>query len=207
MKFVLAKKLKMTQLPDPEMGFVPVTVLESDPAIISQIKTQEKDGYTSIQIAVNETKHLTKQRLGHLKKAFKDEEVKKLKNLKEFRIDDLKDYTIGDIIDLKQFSKGDIVDVQGISKGKGFQGTVKRWNFRGAPASHGTKHALREPGSIGAQGPQHVIKGHKMSGRMGADLLTVKNLKIVDIDLENNLLFITGAIPGRQGTLVKIWSK
>ena len=126
MKFIIAKKIKMTRLPDPTMGFVPVTVLESEPSLISQIRTKEKDGYTAIQIAANQTKHLTKARLGHLKKAFKEEEAKKLKNLREFRMDDTSSYTVGDIIDLKQFTNGELVNVQGISKGKGFQGTVKR---------------------------------------------------------------------------------
>jgi large subunit ribosomal protein L3 len=126
MKFIIAKKIKMTQLPDPEMGFVPVTVLEASPAIISQIRTKEKDGYTAVQIAANENKHLTKAQIGHLKKAFKENEVKNLKNLKEFRMDDVSNYNVGDIIDLKQFSPGELVNIEGLSKGKGFQGVVKR---------------------------------------------------------------------------------
>ena len=126
MKFVIAKKIKMTQLPSPTMGFVPVTVLESTPSLISQIRTKEKDGYCAVQIAANPGKNLSKQELGHLKKAFKEGEVKQLKDLKEFRIEDVTNYNVGDVIDLKQFTMGDIVDIQGISKGKGFQGTVKR---------------------------------------------------------------------------------
>ncbi len=187
MKFLLAKKLTMTRLPDPSEGFVAVTVLQVIPNSVSQIKTNKTDGYNAVQISVDKNK--------------------KKKSKKEFRVDNPEEYKIGDIIDIKQFAPGDIVKVQGISKGKGFQGVVKRWGFRGASATHGTKHALREPGSIGAQGPQRVIKGHKMAGRMGGDTVTIKNLTILDIDVDNNLIFLKGAVPGVKGSLVKIESK
>lgn len=207
----------MTQLPDKESGFIPVTVIEAGPVIVTQIKIKDKDGYNAVQVGFDESKHIKKPRLGLLKKVFSKEneaeessdqnqekEVKKLKYFKEFETTDLSQFKVGDILDVSQFKIGDLVKVEGVSKSKGFQGVVKRHHFGGASKTHGTKHAHREPGSIGAQGPQRVIKGTRMAGRTGGDKITIKNLEVIDVDPEHNLLFVRGAVPGKPGDLLKI---
>ncbi len=201
MKFILGKKLNMTQLFDENGKVVPVTLIEVDPCTVTYLKTEEKDGYSAVQVGVGEKKNINKPEKGHLK------DLGQFSVLKEFRVDNSSDYKIGDKIDLTVFEVGDEVSVAGISKGKGFQGVVKRYNFGGGPASHGQKHNLRTPGSIGALGPQKVFKGKKMPGRMGSDRVFVKGLKIVKVDADSNILAISGAVPGRRGTLIEIVSK
>ena len=176
MKFILGKKIGMTQIFNKDGQVIPVTLIEAGPCQVVQIKTKEKDGYQAVQIGF----------AGHLR---------------EFKAKDLK---IGQQIDASIFQEGEIVKIAGISKGKGFQGVVKRHGFSGFPASHGTKHGLRAPGSIGSSFPERVWKGKKMAGRMGAERVMVQGLKIVQVDKENNLLAIKGAIPGRKGTLLEI---
>ena len=176
MKFILGKKIGMTQIFNKGGQVIPVTLIEAGPCQVVQIKTKEKDGYQAVQIGF----------AGHLR---------------EFKAKDLK---IGQQIDASIFQEGEIVKIAGISKGKGFQGVVKRHGFSGFPASHGTKHGLRAPGSIGSSFPERVWKGKKMAGRMGAERVMVQGLKIVQVDKENNLLAIKGAIPGRKGTLLEI---
>lgn len=200
MKFILGKKLGMSQVFDENGQVVPVTLIEAGPCWVAQVKTKEKDGYQSVQIGFEEIKEkkVKKPRKGHLKKAgFK----KYFRYLKEFKDGDFK---TGDKIDASLFNQGEIVKVSGISKGKGFQGVVKRHGFSGFPATHGTKHGLRAPGSIGSAFPERVFKGRKMAGRMGSDRVTTQGLKIVQIDKENNLLAVKGAVPGRKGTLLEI---
>jgi len=200
MKFILAKKIGMSQVFDDKGNVVPVTLVEAGPCIVTQIKTPEKDGYFAVQLGFEKkTKNIKKTEKG-----------KEYKHLKEFRIEeeDLKKFNFkeGDKIDVSIFQEGDKVKVSGKSKAKGFQGVVKRWGFGGAPKTHGTKHTLRKPGSIGATDPARVFKGKKMAGRMGGDRVTVSNLKVIKIDKEKNLLLIKGALPGRRGTILEIKS-
>ncbi len=202
MKFILGQKLEMSQVFNKEGKVIPITLIESGPCLVTQIKTKEKDGYQAIQIGFGKKKKLNKPQTGHLKNL----ENKNIKWLREFHF--LKPETcnlkLGDEITVDIFQEGDKVKVSGISKGKGFQGVVKRWGFHGSPKTHGTKHGLRAPGSIGSSFPERVFKGKKMAGRMGGERITVKNLKIIKIDKKNNLLAVSGAIPGRKGTLLEI---
>lgn len=194
MKFILGKKIEMSQIFDAKGNIVPVTLVQAGPCVILQKKTKEKEGYDSLQIGLGKIEKKT-----NIKKTMKGKEYK---NIKENR--DQKDGNIGDVIDVSVFKEGDNVSVIGISKGKGFQGGVKRHGFHGRNATHGMKHEARTIGSIGQRFPQHTIKGRKMPGRMGADRVTVKNLKIAKVDLENNILAIKGAVPGHRGTLLEI---
>lgn len=179
---------------------IPVTLIESGPNFVIQVKTKEKDGYSAVQLGfgAKKEKNIKKPQRGHL------EGLGNFRWLKEFRIDSSGDFKRGDEVKLTDFKSGDKVTVIAISKGKGFQGVVKRHGFHGGPKSHGQKDRHRAPGSIGASFPEHVIKGMKMAGRMGADRVTVKNLEVIEVDSENNLIAIKGAIPGRRGTLVMI---
>lgn len=197
MKFILGKKQHMMQCFLDDGKVVPTTVISAGPLIVTQIKSPDQDGYTAVQVAFGEQKEsrATKAHLGHVKEGA-------YKHLREFR--DIEEMIVGDKITVSAFAIGDIVTVSGLSKGKGFQGVVKRHGFHGGPRSHGQKHSEREPGSIGATGPQKVLKGTRMGGRTGSDRITVRNLEIVGIDVENNQLLIKGAIPGRRGTLVEI---
>ncbi|MAF20741.1 MAG: 50S ribosomal protein L3 [Parcubacteria group bacterium] len=200
MKFILGKKLGMTQIFNNQGQVIPVTLVKAGPCPVVQIKTQAKDGYDSVQIGFEKLKEksVKKPQKGHFKKAdLKDN----FRYLREFKDSHLK---MGDRVDVSIFNPGEIVRVSGISKGKGFQGVVKRHGFKGSPASHGTKHTLRAPGSIGSAFPQRVFKGKKMAGRMGSDKISVKGLEIIEIDQKDNLLAIKGALPGRKGTLLEI---
>jgi large subunit ribosomal protein L3 len=197
MKFILGKKIKMSQIFEMEEGnIIPVTLIEAGPCIITQTKTQDKDGYCSFQIGF--------EKIEKPKKIKKTMKGKEFRHLKEQRVENNEQYKVGDKIDVTIFKEGDKVKISGISKGKGFQGGVKRWRFRGRGASHGVKHEARAIGSVGSRFPQRVIKGRKMPGRMGNNRVTVKNLEIVKIDKENNLLAIKGAVPGPKGTLLEI---
>lgn len=205
MKFILGKKQHMMQCFEDDGRVVPTTVIEAGPLIVTQIKSPDIDGYTAVQVAYEEQKEsrANKAHLGHMKKSLPGEEkAGAYKHLREFK--DIEEISAGDRITVSIFKKGDIVTVTGISKGKGFQGVVKRHGFHGGSRTHGQKHSEREHGSIGATGPQRVFKGKRMPGRMGSDRITVKNLEIIGVDVENNQLLIKGAIPGRRGTLVEI---
>lgn len=195
-RFILAKKIGMTQVFDEAGSVIPVTVVEAGPCYVAQIRAKEKDGYEAVQVGFWESRGLSKPQKGHLSK------VKNLKYLREFKTGDK--YEIGQEIKADIFQVGEAVKISGVSKGKGFSGVVKRHGFRGATASHGTKHALRQPGSIGSSYPERVRRGLKMAGRMGSERITVKNLKIAAVDAENNLLAIKGAIPGSRGALLEI---
>ncbi len=201
MKAILGLKEKMTQIFD-ENGVVhPVTVIKSGSNVIVQVKTPNQDGYSAIQIGFGEKKekNLNKAQKGHYK------DLGNFRYLKEFRYPNLPEgLKVGDEIDLSAFEKNDKVRISSFSKGKGFQGVVKRHGFSGGPRSHGQKHSEREPGSIGATGPQRVLKGTRMAGRMGGDRVTIKNMKIVEIDLAKGEIYVRGAVPGRRGTLVEI---
>jgi len=199
MKFILGKKLGMSQVFDEENNAIPVTVIEAGPCFVTQIKTKEKDGYKAVQIGLEPLKE---------QKVKKPQKNKPFKWIREFRINGKDDLTLknGDKIDLSIFSPGEKVIISGISKGKGFQGVVKRHHFKGGPASHGHRHVLRRPGSIGTSFPERVPKGRRMPGHTGMERVTVKNLKIIAIDKENNLLAIKGAVPGYRGQILEIKS-
>ena len=188
---------------DAEGNVIPVTVLDASPSIVTAVKTKEKHGYAAVQIGFGnrKSKNVNKAVLGHVG------DKGPFQVLKEFRFEGEMP-NVGDAITLETFKEGDMAAVSGISKGKGFQGVVKRHGFKGGPRSHGQKHSEREPGSIGGAGRDggRVAKGKRMAGRMGGDRITVKNLKIVSIDTENNQIMVKGAIPGRRGTLVEIRS-
>ncbi len=201
MKFILAKKDSMTQVFTEEGKVIPVTVLSANPLVVTQVKGMEKDGYKAVQVGygTKKEKRLSKAVKGHTK------DLGNFATLKEFRTDG--EFARGDKIDVSVFEAGENVEVSAISKGKGFQGVVKRHGFKGGPRSHGQKHSEREPGSIGGGLRNKVPKGMRMAGRMGGARITVKNLKVVQVDAENNLILISGAVPGRRGTMVEIRSK
>jgi len=195
MKFILGKKLGMSQVFDEKGNVVPVTLIEAGPCQVLQIKAKDKDNYEAIQIGFEK---ITKE-----KKIKKPQKQKPFRYLREFK-GDISKYKVGDKIDVSIFQEGDLVKISGTSKGKGFAGAVKRWGFSGRGASHGVKHEARTLGSVGSSFPERVIKGRKMPGRMGTERVTVKNLKIVKVDKENNLIAIKGAIPGKNGGLLEI---
>ena len=184
----------MSQIFDEKGNVIPVTLVEAGPCFIVQIKTKEKDDYEAIQIGFEKLKD---------KKITKNKKSKPYRYLREFKTQNLELKT-GDKIDISVFKEGDKIKISSISKGKGFAGAVKRWGFHGRGASHGVKHEERTIGSTGCRFPQRVIKGKKMPGRDGSQRITIKNLKIVKIDPEKNLLAIKGAVPGRRGTLLEI---
>lgn len=200
MKFILGKKKEMRQIFSEDGTVVSCTLVQAGPCYVTQRKEIEKDKYQAVQVGFYEARKLNKPESGHLKNV-----NKKLRHLREARDENNnKGLKAGDIFGVEIFSKGDIVVVSGVSKGKGFQGVVKRHGFSGSLASHGHKDQLRMPGSIGSTGPAHVFKGMRMGGRMGGDNVTVKNLEVVKIDEENNLIYIKGAIPGAYNGLVEI---
>jgi len=199
MKYILGTKEEMTQIFTDDGRAVPVTVVSAGPVVVTQVKTEERDGYTAVQVgfAPQSEKRVNKAMKGHLK------EKGTFRVLREFRISgDMPEE--GSTIDVSVFAEGDTVSVSGVSKGKGFQGVVKRHGFHGGPRSHGQKHSEREPGSIGATGPQKVLKGTRMAGRMGGERVTVKNLKVVGVNTEKGILLIAGAVPGRRGSVLEI---
>ena len=202
MKFILGTKQNMVQVWNEEGECFPATVLDAGHVVVTQIKSEDKDGYVAVQVAFGEknARNINKALKGH----FKD--LGDFKYVKEFRMDseEAGKLKIGDKIEISSFEEGDTVTISGVSKGKGFQGVVKRHGFAGGRRSHGQKHSEREPGSIGATGPQRVFKGVRMAGRMGSDRVTVKNLKVLGVDKENNKILISGAIPGKRGTLIEI---
>ncbi|OPJ54895.1 50S ribosomal protein L3 [Alkalithermobacter paradoxus] len=202
MKGILGKKLGMTQIFDEEGRVIPVTVVEAGPMVVTQIKTKEVDGYNAVQVGFGEVKpkSLNKPEKGQFEKA--DLAYKKF--LREFRVENATDYTVGQEISVDVFSAGDKVDVTGTSKGKGFQGPIKRHGKSRGPMSHGSRYH-RGPGSLGAgTSPGRVFKGKKLAGHMGAVRVTIQNLEIVKVDAEKNLILVKGAIPGPKKSLVTI---
>ncbi len=203
MKFILGTKKNMAQVYDEKGNVHPVTILNAGPVVVTQVKNKKSDGYSAVQIGYGEkkAKNINKAITGHLKN------LGNFQYIKEYRPKDEKDaegVKVGDKFDLSVFKEGEKVTISSTSKGKGFQGVVKRHGFKGGPRSHGQKHSEREPGSI-SQGLRTSIRsGMRMAGRMGGDRVTVKNLKIIQIDQENRTILIKGAIPGRRGTMVEI---
>ena len=192
----------MTQYFSEDGKCVAATLLSAGPVTVTELRTTERDGYEAVQVGFGTQlpKRVNKPQIGALK------ELGVFRYMREYRPKQggLGDVKIGDKITVETFVPGDEITVTGTSKGKGFQGVVKRHGFRGGPGSHGQKHSHREPGSIGATGPQRVVKGTRMAGRMGSDTVSVKGLKVLAVDTTNNLLLVSGAIPGRRGTLIEI---
>lgn len=202
MSGIIGKKIGMTRLFDETGRNIPVTVVEAGPCVVTQIKTVDSDGYDAVQLGFGEVKEkqANAPKLGHLKKAGKI--LKTLKEFKNISTDELK---VGDEVNVSFFKRGDVINVTGKSIGKGFQGTVKRHNFAGGPKTHGQSDRLRAPGSIGASSyPSRVWKGMRMSGHMGNRTVTARNLTVVGIDVERNLLLIKGAVPGSRNGIIRI---
>jgi len=204
MKFILGKKENMMEYFEEDGTAVPVTIISAGPVTVTRVFSKDKDGYDSVQVGFGTAKQskVNKAQIGSMKGALH-------KTLKEFRMKPTDKNTAkeGDVIDVSAFAPGDKIQVTSVSKGKGFQGVVKRHGFAGGPRSHGQKHSEREPGSIGGGLRTHVPKGMRMAGRMGSDRITQKNLKVVSVDTENNLLLVRGAITGKRGSLVEIISR
>ena len=204
-KSIVGKKIGMTQLFDERGNVVPVTVVEAGPCVVVMKKTKETDGYEAVQLGFGDIKvqRLNEPMQGHFKKA----EVGTKRTLREFKGLDFDSLNVGDLIKADAFAAGDLVDVTGTSKGKGWAGTVKRWGFAKLKVSHGTGPVGRHPGSLGANSdPSRVFKGKKLSGHMGNERVTVKNLSVIKVDAENNLIAVKGAVPGPKGGIVLISS-
>ena len=201
-KGLIGKKIGMTQLFDENGKVIPVTVVEAGPCTVVQKKTIENDGYEAIQVGFGDVKvqRVNKPMAGHFKKA----DVAPKKVLKEFRLADTDSVNVGDILKADIFAVGDRVDVVGTSKGKGTAGVIKRWNFSRLKETHGTGPVHRHGGSLGVIDPARIFKGKKMAGHLGTEKVTVQNLDIVKVDVENNLIAIKGAIPGPKNGIVVI---
>ncbi|MDP9353425.1 MAG: 50S ribosomal protein L3 [Chloroflexota bacterium] len=196
---LLGKKIGMTQVFDETGRALPVTVIQAGPCVVTYLKTRERDGYEAVQIGFDEVKRLKKPEQGHLK------DLPALRHLREVKSSGTADLQTGQTVDVSVFTAGEKVDVIGRSKGKGFAGVVKRHGFAGGPKTHGQSDRLRAPGSIGATTtPGKVWKGQRMAGHMGDERVTVKKLRIVQVDPERNLLLVHGAVPGANGGLVVV---
>jgi large subunit ribosomal protein L3 len=199
---LLGNKIGMTQIFDESGNIIPVTILKVGPCVITQIKTQLKDGYDSIQIGYGNVpnKALTQPELGHLQKS----SIQPLKYLKEFRINETDNFEIGQVLNVSEFSTGQLVNIRGKSVGKGFTGLQKRYSFSRGPMTHGSKNH-RAPGSIGmGTSPGRVLPGKKMAGQVGNKIATIAKLKIIKVNLEENILVIKGSVPGKPGNLLSI---
>ncbi len=209
MKGIIGRKVGMTQIFDEQGRAIPVTVIEAGPCYVTQIRTQEKDGYTAVQLGFDEVparkngqSRLNKPKRGHLRRNGLN--LPDLRVLREFRVKDI-DVKEGDKIRADVFQEGDRVDVVGTSKGRGFAGTVKRHGFNRQPKTHGQSDRERAPGSIGATStPGRVMKGMRMAGRMGGERVTIQNLEVIAVDAEKNLLAVRGSVPGAKGGILLI---
>ena len=203
-KAIIGKKVGMTQIFDETGKVVPVTVIEAGPCKVVQKKSAEKEGYASVQLGFEEIpeRKLNKPEKGHLDKAG----VGALRVLHEFRLENANEMNVGDVVKADAFKEGDKVDVTGISKGKGYAGTIKRWNFGRLKESHGTGPVHRHGGSLGAcSTPSRVFKGKKMAGHLGNERVTVQNLSVVKVDAEKNIIAVKGAVPGPKGGIVVLF--
>ncbi len=207
MKYILGKKIEMTQIFTEAGEAAPVTKISAGPCTVVQVKTAEKDGYSAVQFGYGEkkAKNISKPQQNHMKglgnfRYLREARISTDKNRDEHGLD----LKRGDVVDISNFNEGEKIQITANSKGKGFQGVVKRHGFHGSPASHGHKDQLRMPGSIGATGPAHVFKGTKMGGHMGDEQVTVKNLEVIKVDAEKNEIYVKGAVPGARNGLVII---
>jgi large subunit ribosomal protein L3 len=199
---LLGNKIGMTQIFDESGNIIPVTILKVGPCVVTQVKTEAKDGYNAIQVGYSDvsSKSLTQPQLGHLQKS----NIQPLKYLKEFRVSNDQEFEVGQILKVDTLSPGQLVNIQGKSIGKGFSGLQKRHNFTRGPMTHGSKNH-RAPGSIGmGTTPGRVLPGKKMSGQLGNKIITVQKLKVVQFNLEENILIIKGSVPGKPGNLLSI---
>jgi large subunit ribosomal protein L3 len=199
---LLGNKIGMTQIFDESGNIIPVTILKVGPCIVTQIKTKGKDGYDAIQVGYSNSsiKSLTQPELGHLQKS----NIQPLKHLKEFRVSDSTQVEVGQVLNVDLFSPGQLVNVKGKTIGKGFSGLQKRHNFTRGPMTHGSKNH-REPGSIGmGTTPGRVLPGKKMAGQLGNKITTIKKLKVIQFNLDENILVIKGSVPGKPGNLLSI---
>ena len=202
-KGIIGKKIGMTQIFDATGKVIPVSVIEAGPCVVVQKKTVENDGYEAVQLGFGDAtaKSLKKPLTGHFEKA----DVALKKHLKEFRLEDTSALNVGDIVKADTFAEGEYVDVSGISKGKGFAGTIKRWNNARIDSTHGAGPVHRHAGSMGAcSSPSRIYKGKGMPGHLGAEKVTVQNLTVVKVDVENNLIAVKGAIPGPKNGIVTV---
>lgn len=199
MKAFITRKVGMTSIISDDGSLLPITLLSASPCVVTQVKSIETDGYNSIQLGFEDKKNLTKPQAGHFLKSKSSPKV-----VKEFRIEENEHIPkLGDFIKLDVFSVGDIVDVSGISKGKGFTGNIKRHNFKRGRKTHGGKGNVRRPGSIGSMYPQKIFKGKRMAGQSGYEQVTVKNLKVALVDMDNEVIGVVGAVPGpRKGIII-----
>ena len=196
---IIGRKLGMGQVFAEGGKAEAVTAIEAGPCVVTQIKTNDKEGYNAVQFGFGEAKRLNSPQRGHLKG------LGKFKHIREFRVDDTESVEVGDKVDVSMFEEGDLIDVTGISKSKGFAGVVKRHGFAGGPKTHGQSDRHRHPGSIGAtSSPGRVLKGTRMAGRMGNDRVTVRGLEVCGADVDRNLLLVKGAIPGYKNGLLLI---
>lgn len=201
MKGILGRKVGMTEVFSTDGKLIPVTVIEVEPNVVTQVKTVDKDGYDAIQVGAfdKKVKSSNKPEMGHVKKA----NTQPKRFLKEIRGIDTSSYTLGQVISADVFQSGDTVDVTGTSKGKGFQGVIKRWNQSRGPETHGSTYH-RRVGSMGTMRPMRVLKGKKLPGHMGSEQVTIQNLMIVDVDTENKYILVSGNVPGAKNTFVFI---
>ena len=203
-KGIIGKKLGMTQIFDEKGNVVPVTVIEAGPCVVAQVKTVETDGYNAIQLGYGEVKakHINKPEAGHFAKS----KLENKKHLREFRLEDISNFKVGDEVKADIFATGEKVDIQGTSKGKGFQGVIKRHGQSRGPMGHGSMYH-RRPGSMGPTStPGRVFKGKKLPGHMGHVTVTIQNLDVVAVDLDKNLILVKGSVPGAKGAILKIKS-
>ena len=203
-KGIIGKKVGMTQIFDEKANVIPVTAIETEGNIVAQIKTVETDGYQSIQLGYGDVKdkHINKPEAGHFAKA----KLPNKKHLREFRLDSVENYKVGDEVKVDIFEAGEKVDIQGTSKGKGFQGVIKRHGQHRGPMGHGSMYH-RRPGSMGATStPGRVFKGKKLPGHMGKVTVTIQNLEIVKVDTDKNVLLVKGSVPGPKGAILKVKS-
>jgi large subunit ribosomal protein L3 len=200
---LLGKKIGMSQIFMDDGKVIPVSLVNAGPCPVVQIKTKENDGYQAIQIGMGERKHVSKPMTGHLKKA----NLKSVKKLGEFRLKDLGKYKVGDQLDVTMFAVGEKVSVAGWTKGRGFSGGIKRWGWHGGPATHGSMSHRRTGSNSSGSSPGRVRKGKKLAGRYGNERVTIKNLKVVKIEKEKNLIYLEGAIPGAKNGYIIITKK
>lgn len=203
-KGIIGKKIGMTQIFDEKGNVVPVTVIEATPNVVAQVKTVETDGYNSIQLGYGEVKdkHINKPEKGHFTKAG----LAAKKHLREFRVEDVENYKVGDEVKADIFETGEKIDVQGTTKGKGFQGVIKRHGQHRGPMGHGSMYH-RRPGSMGSTStPGRVFKGKKLPGHMGRVTVTIQNLDVVRVDMDKNVILVKGSVPGAKGAILKIKS-
>ena len=202
MKTIIGKKVGMTQIFDETGKVIPVTVIEAGPCVVAQVKTVETDGYNAIQLGFEDVKEskLNKPERGHCAKAG----LANKKQLREFRVEDFEDLTVGSEIKADAFEAGDKIDVQGTTKGKGFQGVIKRHGQSRGPMGHGSMYH-RRPGSMGPTStPGRVFKGKKLPGHMGRVTVTIQNLDVVKVDMDKNVILIKGSVPGAKGAILKL---